>query len=125
MTNLTSKYKLKKHFLFTMALGFISLALLLQVQDVKRSRPTDWDGLVYGGRFMDRFLPLPDVGELRSDVWGADAVKPRHINNGLEDNIWSYWGKKIQERNNPVNLRIIINHQGQEPSVLKGLVVVR
>jgi hypothetical protein len=61
-------------------------------QIVERSRPSEWDDLVFGGRFMDRFLPMPVQGKLTSDTWGADNVKPRYVDNGLEDNEWSYWG---------------------------------
>ncbi len=41
---------------------------------------------------MDRFLPMPAKGPLTSDTWGAAQVKPRYIENGLEDQEWSYWG---------------------------------
>ena len=61
-------------------------------QITERPRPADWDKLVMGGRFMDRFLPMPVQGPLTSDTWGAAQVKPRYIENGLEDNEWSYWG---------------------------------
>ena len=61
-------------------------------QSVKRPRPDDWKDLAFGGRFMDRFLPMPVQGKLTSDSWGADNVKPRYIDNGLEDSEWSYWG---------------------------------
>ena len=61
-------------------------------QIVARERPDEWNKLVYGGRFLDRFLPMPVQGELTSETWGADNVKPRYINNGIEDNDWSYWG---------------------------------
>ena len=61
-------------------------------QIVERNRPDEWNNLVYGGRFMDRFLAMPVQGELTSDTWGADNVKPRYIDNGIEDNEWSYWG---------------------------------
>ncbi|HUU20679.1 MAG TPA: glycoside hydrolase family protein [Sedimentisphaerales bacterium] len=61
-------------------------------QTVARERPDEWNKLVYGGRFMDRFLAMPVQGELTSETWGADNVKPRYIDNGIEDNEWSYWG---------------------------------
>ncbi|HYW78674.1 MAG TPA: glycoside hydrolase family protein, partial [Thermoguttaceae bacterium] len=63
-------------------------------QTVERPRPAEWSGLAFGGRFMDRFLPMPADGPLTSDTWGADNVKPRYVDNGLEDNEWSYWGGK-------------------------------
>lgn len=61
-------------------------------QIVTRERPNEWNGLVVGGRFMDRFQPMPVQGSLTSETWGADNVKPRYIDNGLEDSEWSYWG---------------------------------
>ena len=33
--------------------------------------------------------------DLRSDVWGADYVRPRLVDNGIEDSFWSYWGGNI------------------------------
>lgn len=48
-------------------------------------------GLVRGGAFIDHFLPMPWVGKPRSDVWGVDAVKPRDVDNGIEDAEFSYW----------------------------------
>lgn len=48
-------------------------------------------GLVHGGAFIDRILPMPVTNGLRSDVWGGDNVKPRNVENGIEDPSWSYW----------------------------------
>ncbi len=61
-------------------------------QITERERPKGWNSLVFGGRFMDRFLPMPVQGELVYETWGADNVIPRYIDNGLEDNKYSYWG---------------------------------
>lgn len=52
-------------------------------------------GLVRGAAFIERFLPVPLDGELRSDVWGATNVVPRAVNNGIEDDEYSYWGGNI------------------------------
>lgn len=41
---------------------------------------------------MDRFLPIPPVGSLSSETWGGENVLPRYVDNGLEDQEWSYWG---------------------------------
>lgn len=49
------------------------------------------DGMVEGGQFIHRFLPMKANGPLRSDVWGVDAVKPRDTGNGVEDAEFSYW----------------------------------
>jgi hypothetical protein len=61
-------------------------------QVTERERPKEWGDLILGGRFMDRFLPMPVQGELTRDSWGAENVVPRYIENGLEDGEWSYWG---------------------------------
>ena len=49
------------------------------------------DGMVKGGQFIHRFLPMHPNAALRSDVWGVDAVKPRDAANGVEDAKFSYW----------------------------------
>lgn len=67
-----------------------------QAQIVERQRPAAWDSLIYGGRFMDLFLPMPDLGGMTSNTWGAPGVVPRDTNNGIEDPKWSYWGGKIR-----------------------------
>ncbi|TFH26398.1 MAG: hypothetical protein E4H10_07110, partial [Bacteroidia bacterium] len=64
----------------------------LQAQITERERPAEWNDLVYGGRFMDRFLPMPPMGTLTSETWGAENVLPRYVENGIEDPEWSYWG---------------------------------
>lgn len=80
-----------------------SAALLLGTQNTdaqvtERPRPTEWDHLVEGARFMDRFLPMP-AGKLSSDVWGAKNIIPRYIDNGIEDDVRSYWGGNILKDN--------------------------
>ena len=48
--------------------------------------------------FIDYFKPMPIVGSLRSDVWGAPGVFPRDPRNGLEDQSmkqWCYWDGQI------------------------------
>lgn len=35
---------------------------------------------------------MPIIGELTSVTWGAKEVVPRYTDNGIEDNINSYWG---------------------------------
>ena len=73
-------------------LAFHFLTGDVDAQIIERERPADWNDLVYGGRFMDRFQPIPVVGSLTSDTWGAENVLPRYTENGIEDNEWSYWG---------------------------------
>lgn len=53
------------------------------------------DGLVFGGAFIDRFLPVPIHDGLESDLWGAENVIPRDAHNGIEDAEYSYWGGNI------------------------------
>jgi len=55
-------------------------------------RPEQWSKLTHGGRFMDLILPAPIHLGLETDTWGAEAVRPRDIHNGIEDPEWSYWG---------------------------------
>ncbi len=66
----------------------------LSAQITERELPKEWDNLVKGARFMDRLLPMKG-SNLSSDTWGAASVKPRLIDNGIEDRIWSYWGGNI------------------------------
>jgi hypothetical protein len=73
----------------------ITASANLSAQVMQRKRPADWDHFVTGGRFMDRFLPIPPIGKLTYDVWGTDGVIPRYVDNGIEDSEWSYWGGKI------------------------------
>ena len=79
-------------------LFFLFIALPLYAQITKRERPAEWNQLVNGARFMDRFLPMQGK-VLSSDTWGVDGVIPRYIDNGIEDRIWSYWGGNIKKGN--------------------------
>jgi hypothetical protein len=69
--------------------AFISNAC---AQTTVRERPAEWNNLVFGGRFMDRFLPMPNIGKLTSDTWGAENVIPRYTDNGIENRKYSFWG---------------------------------
>ncbi len=71
------------------------LALPAQGQHTEVERPDIWSDLAYGGRFMDRFEPVPLLGQRTDDTWGVDAVKPRDTLNGVESATWSYWGGNI------------------------------
>ncbi len=71
---------------------FLLSISISNAQVTERSRPAGWDNLVFGGRIMDRFLFMPDLGGMTSDTWGAQCVIPRDINNGIEEKEWSYWG---------------------------------
>lgn len=70
----------------------VSNSLFSQVAE--RERPKEWDQLVKGARFIDRFLPMKG-NHLSSDTWGTAGVRPRYVDNGIEDRIWSYWGGNI------------------------------
>ena len=76
------------------ALLLISNVTFSQVTE--RERPKEWDQLVNGARFMDRFLPMKG-NNLSSDTWGTAGVCPRYVDNGIEDRIWSYWGGNIRK----------------------------
>ena len=76
------------------ALLLISNVTFSQVTE--RERPKEWDQLVNGARFMDRFLPMKG-NNLSSDTWGTAGVRPRYVDNGIEDRIWSYWGGNIRK----------------------------
>ena len=56
--------------------------------------------------FMDCFLPIPVVGKLEENCWGAKSVIPRDQDNGLEDKVledpavsgkvnYTYWDGSI------------------------------
>lgn len=70
------------------------LDLLLAAQIVERERPGEWERLVKGGRFMDRFKAMPD-GILSDKTWGTADVRPRYIDNGIEHPDISLWGGNI------------------------------
>ena len=75
-------------------LALLSTSTMVMAQITERERPASWSQLVKGGRFADRFQPMPE-GKLSADTWGAKEVVPRFIDNGIEDRIRSYWGGNI------------------------------
>jgi hypothetical protein len=74
------------------SIGLVS-GLHAQHEDI--ARPEAWKGLGFGGRFMDRFEPMPLLENRTGNTWGEDGVKPRDILNGIEEAAWSYWGGNI------------------------------
>ncbi|MDR3110989.1 MAG: hypothetical protein LBU65_15070, partial [Planctomycetaceae bacterium] len=80
--------------LFVTALFIFTAFAFVSAQITDRQRPDEWKNLAFGGRFMDRFEPMP-TGTLSHDTWGADNVVPRYIDNGIEDRKYSYWGTNI------------------------------
>lgn len=43
-----------------LALGSMCMPESINAQIVERPRPEEWNQLIDGARFMDRFLPMPD-----------------------------------------------------------------
>ncbi len=77
---------------------FAALASMLftvaHSQITERERPAEWNNLIDGGKFMDRFEAMPQ-GTLSSDVWGCKDVVPRFVDNGIEAKDISFWGGNI------------------------------
>lgn len=63
------------------ALLLISNVTFSQVTE--RERPKEWDQLVNGARFMDRFLPMKG-NKLSSDTWEPAGVRPRYVDMALK-----------------------------------------
>ena len=59
------------------------LAAFVHAQHEDIVRPAEWSNLAFGGRFMDRFEPMPLLAPRTEDTWGVDAVKPRDVLNGI------------------------------------------
>ena len=75
-------------------IALITFGTYASAQITERQRPAEWAQLVKGARFMDRFLPME--GQVMDDhIWGTDSVRPRLVDNGIEDTQWSYWGGNI------------------------------
>lgn len=77
-------------------LASVSLAAKAQVEE--RPRPTEWSNLVRGGRHMDRFETMPE-GRIVRAQWGAEAVRHRLVDNGIERDDMSFWGGNILRGN--------------------------
>ena len=83
---------LRKIILSTIVTGLTGTYVQAQITD--RERPVEWDNLVPGARFMDRFLPMPQ-GKTAKGIWGADSVQNRYVDNGIELPNISFWGGNI------------------------------
>lgn len=81
----------------TLSILMLFSASISTAQDIERTRPKEWNGLIKGSLFIDRFLPIPTLGKLSSEIWGAKGVIPRYVDNGIEDDEWSYWGGNIKQ----------------------------
>ena len=55
-----------KKLFFLMAASFLFAPVHAQITE--RERPAEWQHLVKGARFMDRFLPMPD-GIQAKGIW--------------------------------------------------------
>lgn len=87
----------KVKLLFLAILASLSFTFTVHSQTEERPRPAEWSNLVFGGRFMDRFGAMPNVGKLTSDTWGDKNVVPRYVDNGIENRKWSFWGGNIKQ----------------------------
>ena len=87
-------HQIKKNIIFSFSVLSLLFSLPVTAQITERERPAEWDNLITGARFMDRFLPMQGEN-LTSETWGADYTVPRFIDNGIEDRVWSYWGGNI------------------------------
>lgn len=75
--------------------AFLSMFLTVSFsQTTERERPKEWNELINGARFIDRFEPMHN-GELSKDVWGCKDVVPRFVDNGIESPSISFWGGNI------------------------------
>lgn len=93
----TNRYKQRmKLNLFVLTLTIPLFCLGLNAQTTERAKPAEWRNLVFGGRFMDLFLPMQNNGKISSDTWGAENVVPRYTNNGIENRKWSFWCASIK-----------------------------
>ena len=72
----------------------LCVGISLQAQITERERPAEWDQLIEGARFMDRFLPMPP-GKTAQGIWGTDSILNRYVDNGIEDPEISFWGGNI------------------------------
>lgn len=76
------------------ALGSMCMPESINAQIVERPRPEEWNQLIDGARFMDRFLPMPD-GKKQKGIWGTADVAERFVDNGIENPDTSFWGGNI------------------------------
>lgn len=87
---------MKKLLLF---FSIITVAFSANAQDTKRELPKEWGFLTLGGRFKDRFLPMPN-GKAENGTWGSPGVRPRLVCNGIELPEISFWGGNILQGKN-------------------------
>lgn len=93
------KHRYKKRTLNFSVVAFLALGSMcipdgINAQIVERPRPEEWNQLIDGARFMDRFLPMPD-GKKQKGIWGTADVAERFVDNGIENPDTSFWGGNI------------------------------
>lgn len=82
-----------KRFALLLVFGIITFGIT-NAQVEERQRPAEWEKLVLGGRHMDRFETMAPSRTARAN-WGAEAVRQRYVNNGIEQDGISFWGGNI------------------------------
>lgn len=81
----------------SIAIVACATALSASAQITDRPRPAEWDKLIPGGKYVDRFEAMQG-NKLSDKVWGAQEVLPRFVDNGIEHPDISFWGWKYSER---------------------------
>ena len=82
-----------KRFALLLVFGIITSGIA-KAQVEERQRPAEWEKLVMGGRYMDRFEAMAPSRTARAN-WGAEAVRKRYVDNGIEQDDISFWGGNI------------------------------
>ena len=82
-----------KRFALLLVFGIITSGIA-NAQVEERQRPAEWEKLVMGGRYMDRFEAMAPSRTARAN-WGAEAVRQRYVDNGIEQDDVSFWGGNI------------------------------
>ena len=82
-----------KRFALLLVIG-ITTSGIAKAQVEERQRPAEWEKLVMGGRYMDRFEAMAPSRTARAN-WGAEAVRQRYVDNGIEQDDVSFWGGNI------------------------------
>ena len=78
----------------SIAIVACATALSASAQVTDRPRPAEWDKLIPGGKYVDRFEAMQG-NKLSDKVWGAQEVLPRFVDNGIEHPDISFWGGNI------------------------------
>ena len=82
-----------KRFALLLVFGIMTSGIA-KAQVEERQRPAEWEKLVMGGRYMDRFEAMAPSRTARAN-WGAEAVRQRYVDNGIEQDGISFWGGNI------------------------------